>query len=123
MKNESPVPFITLLVFYVGLFIALWIFIPIASLLDAMVIGIVLSVSGVAAVITAAFSRSASVQVLVGIGLAGLIAVGIGVYFWITVPEGILDAFILVIGGGVLLAAIAVAGDRLWQGSRQGLKP
>ena len=123
MKNESPVPFIVLLVFYVGLFIALWIFIPIASLLDAMVIGIVLSVSGVAAVITAAFSRSASVQVLVGIGLAGLIAVGIGVYFWITVPEGILDAFILVIGGGVLLAAIAVAGDRLWQGSRQGLKP
>ncbi|NLZ56957.1 MAG: hypothetical protein GX898_01380 [Corynebacterium sp.] len=123
MKNESPVPFIVLLVLYVGLFIALWIFIPIASLLDAMVIGIVLSVSGVAAVITAAFSRSASVQVLAGIGLTGLIAVGIGVYFWITVPEGILDAFILVIGGGVLLAAIAVAGDRLWQGSRKGLKP
>lgn len=120
MKNESPVPFIVLLVFYVGLFIALWIFIPIASLLDAMVIGIVLSVSGVAAVITAAFSRSASVQVLAGIGLAGLIAVGIGVYFWITVPEGILDAFILVIGGGVLLAAIAVAGDRLWQGVEKG---
>lgn len=122
MKNESPVSFIALLVFYIGLFIVLWVAIPSASVLDAMAIGVVLAISCTAAIITAAFARRTSTRVLVGVGMVGLITVGIGVYFWVSAPEGILTTFIPLIGGGVLLAAIAVAGDRLWRGNRQGLK-
>lgn len=106
-------------VFHTCLFIAPWIFLPIASVPDLMAIGILLVISFAAAMITAAFSRKTSVPVLSGLGVGGLIAVVIGVYFWVTVPEAILDVFILLMGGGVLLAVLAVVGDRLVQGSTQ----
>lgn len=121
MQKHGAVPIKTLFAIYLGIFIVLWILLPISSSLDALVIGLVLLVSFSMALLAGVLTLTAPLLVLAGVGLTGLISVGIGIYFWITVPEGILDPLFIIIGGGVFLAELLVVINRYWQGRRREL--
>lgn len=118
MQKKGTVPVKTLFVIYLAIFVVLWITLPISSGLDAFAVGIVLTVSFSVAVAVGAFTQRASISVLVCVGLAGLMSVGIGIYFWITVPEGILDPLFIIIGGGVFIVEVLLIINHYWQGRR-----
>ncbi|ALC05031.1 putative membrane protein [Corynebacterium deserti GIMN1.010] len=112
MQNSSPVPVKILSVIYLSLFIVLSIVLPVSTVLDAFALGFILALSFVAAVTAAATTQKASISVLLCLGLVGLICVGVGIYFWLNVPEGIFDPLLIVIGGGVFIAQLILAINR-----------
>lgn len=119
MQEKDIVPVKTLFAIYLAVFAVLWITLPISSGLDAFAVGIILTMSFSVAVAAGVFTQRASIAVLVSVGLAGLIGVGIGIYFWINVPEGILDPLFIIIGGGVFLAEVLLIISRYWRDRHQ----
>lgn len=115
MQKKDTVPVKTLSAIYLLLFIVLLILLPVYSVLDAFVIGFILALSFSAAITAAAFTQKASMPVLVCVGFIGLISLGIGIYFWINVPEGILSPLFILIGGGVSIAQILLIVNRYRQ--------
>lgn len=118
MENQDKVPVKALLILYLVIFLAHWIFLPIKSWSDAEAVLILLFISLVAAVLVMVFTLRAPLWVLVVVSLVGLIGMVVAIYFLMQVPDGILTPVFIFIGGGIFLAELIVGSDRYWRARR-----
>lgn len=100
---------IRLLLLYLIVFIAFWIWSPITSesYLEAVVMAF--AVSLITALVTSAVTNLASLKVIAFVGFLGFVSLIVGVYFWITVPDGILDVFFVLFGSGIFLSEVLIS--------------
>ncbi|GFK17921.1 hypothetical protein KbCgl_04930 [Corynebacterium glutamicum] len=91
------------------------------SIPDIAVIGFILALFFTSAIITAALTQKSPQWVLLTVGLVGLIVVGICVYLWITVPEGIFDVIFLLIASGAVIAEASLLISRMWHRPRRAI--
>ena len=109
----------SILAFYAVVLVALCLWFKIGSIPDIVVICFILALSFASAIITAALTQKSPQWVLLTIGFVGLIIVGICIYLWITVPEGILDVAVLLVASGAVIAEAALLISRMRPRRRQ----
>lgn len=116
MKDGKNVPARVFLVLFLVMVVVAWSFtVGIASYgLLALAI-IIASFCAVAAAVSALTLQAPS-WLLVVAGVVGLIAAAVGVYFRIEEPDGILTPMLIPLGGGIVLAELAVAVTRYLSG-------
>lgn len=79
-----------------------------------MALAIILASLFAVAAGTSALTLRAPSWLLGTAGIVGLLVAAIGVYFRIEEPDGILTPLLIPLGGGIVVAELAIAANRYW---------
>lgn len=79
-----------------------------------LALAIILASFFAVAAIASALTLRAPSWLLVAVGFLGVIIAAVGIYFSVEVPDGILTPGIIPLGGGLVLAELAIAANRYW---------
>lgn len=111
-KSRRNLPARVFLVLFLAMLVVAWTYTFGLASSDVLALAIILAAFFAVAALASVLTLRTPSWLLIAAGVVGFITAAVGVYFLIEEPEGILTPGLIPLGGGILLAELAIAAHR-----------